>query len=577
MAFSVSYIYQILDKYSAPLKKITNQTNRFHKSADQASQKLRNFSGKMLSVQSAVTSFAGVLGGANVLGTFLDFDKAMNKLASVTLENDEVMSQFRNTAKKLGETTQFTAGQAAEGMTFLAMAGLNTDQVLSAIPQTLKLAAAGGLDLASAADIATNVMAQMGFSASELTRINDVLALSQSKANLNITEMFEAMRPAAVTAKNLGFSLEETASLMSVMANAGEKGSIAGTLVRNMLTNMAGPSKSQAKLYRRLGINMKEFTTETGKIKNFSGFISKLKELDKSGKATVPVLQAMFGDRGFRAAQIFIGAGGDELARFNKLYAAAGGTADKASAAMMRGLPGVVLAMQSAFEAAKIALVESGIDKLLIDIFKQITTFMRDLASTSPAVLKVVGIIGMIAVVAGPVLIAIGMIANGIAAIATIVGIISVPVVVVFAAVAAAITAVVVVLKKAWDSSEKFRSGVSRFINAFKPLGDVVSMILEPMLYLFNELIDAIQEFLPSFEQIGDAIGGAFDFAARGVEMGVGEIRNLFGLSPAAESAGMKGTIDGRIEVAASGGSRVTKASLNTNLPGNMGMNLAAP
>lgn len=506
----------------------------------------------MLNAQSTVGSVAGLIGGGAVLGKFNDFEQTMNKLNAVTLASDKQMSNLRETAKDLGATTQFSASQAGQAMVFLGMAGLDTDKILAAIPGTLELAASAGIDLAQSADIATNVLAQMGFEVSELSRVNDVLSIAQAKANFNVTELFEAMRPSAVTAKNLGISLEELTAVFGVMANAGEKGSIAGTLFRNALTQIAGASRKQLGLYRKLGIDLSDFVSKTGEITNLKGFVSQLGELQKAGKLTVPVLQDLFGERGFRAMQILIGAGGGAISDLQKTFEESAGSAAKMSKIMMKGLPGVMKLLASTAEAVNIAVFESGLAEFLVGIFTTFAQLLSWLSKTHPMVLKIIGGLGLLAVVIGPILMMIGMMALGVSALTTA-------------------------------------------MTALAPVGAVIAavfgLISLPVLAVIALIAALIAGFIllrQNWTSVVDVVGGTIAEMVLMVENGIGrivglasKIKGLFGggsvdMNIASEnSKATAGSINGSIQVSAGKGAKVDRAEMSTSLPGNLGMNMA--
>lgn len=582
MGFSVSYAYEIIDRYSGKLAKIRKETDRYRKALKKVSKSSKKFGDKMKGMQSDIATVAGVIGGGLLLGKFNDFEQTMNKLNAVTLASDEQMVKLRETAKTLGATTQFSASQAAEAMVFLGMAGLDTDKILKAIPDTLKLGASAGLDLASAADIATNVLAQMGFEVGELSRVNDVLAIAQAKANFNVTELFEAMRPSAVTAKNLGISLEELTAVLGVMANAGEKGGIAGTLFRNALTKIAGASRSQLGLYRKLGIDMKMFVDETGKIKNFKGFVDKLKDLQNQGKLTIPILQKLFGERGFRAMQVLIGAGGAEIGKLQTIFEASGGAADKMANIMMKGLPGVMKILASTAEAVNIAVFESGLDKFLIGIFSALSGLLSWLSKTHPWILKTIAVFGLLAVVIGPILMAVGMFAIGIGALTTALaalapvfaiisvmfGFISIPVLLVVGAIAL-LVAGFILIRKNWSQ-----------------VVDVVGGTISEMILMLNRAIGDMAEF---WWKVRGVVGGTIAEMVLMVENGIARItgfiskvKGLFGggsvdMNIASENAkATSGSINGSIQVSAGKGSKIDRAGMETSFGGNLGMNMAS-
>ena len=159
MAFSVSWTYQILDKYSGPIKRIQKSTAAATRSLNKASVSAGKFGAKMANVQSGVASLAGVIGGALILKTFTNFESTMNKVQGVTRSTDEQFLMLRNRAKELGEQTRFSATQAAQGIEMLGRNGLKATAIMNgAIDATLQLSSATGADLANAANIATDVM-----------------------------------------------------------------------------------------------------------------------------------------------------------------------------------------------------------------------------------------------------------------------------------------------------------------------------------------------------------------------------------------------------------------------------------
>lgn len=365
MAFNISYIISVTNKFSAPLKQMSvgvrGLAANFKKAASAGGLVDRQF-GRLKNTLKNHPLLT--LGGAFLLlrqgfGTLIKFRTHLNRLSAVTMATTDDMARMESVAKELGRTTAFTASQTAESMVFLANAGFNTNQILEAIPSTLSLAAAGFMDLATAGRLSTNILDQMGMKVEELTRVNDVFALTQSITNTNVTELAEAFRPVAPAAKKLGFAVEDLAAALGIMASAGETGSVSGTLLRNMLTNMSAPGNKAIKLYRKLGINMKEFVNQQGKITDFEGFIANLEALDKAGKISTGQLQTLFGERGFRAAILLMSKGSKELINFRKKLQAAGGTAEEMAKRQMAGIVGTTLRLSSAYEGFTNSLLGS--------------------------------------------------------------------------------------------------------------------------------------------------------------------------------------------------------------------------
>jgi len=591
MAFSVSYIYELVDKYSSKMAKIGRATQAFQNGLRKTRTGLNKVNAKFASLQGVIVSTAGVMAASRIGRTFLGFEQAMNKLESVTLGTGEEMARLRAKAKDLGETTQFSASQVGNAMVYLAQAGLDTNKVLEAIPGTLQLAAAGSIDLSSAADIATNVLAQMKFPVKELSRVNDVLSLTQARANTNILELFEAMRPVAPTAKNLGIELEQLTAYLGTMANAGEKGSIAGTLLRNALTAVAGASKSQRRIYKHLGINLKDFVDSTGKLKNFTGFIAKLRDLQDQGRLTVPILQKLFGERGFRAMQLLAGSAAGEIANLDKQLSKAKGTAQKMALIQMKGLPGVVKAIVSVWEAIQIALFESGFADMVVSFGKNFVKVLRSIVKTNPALLKFIAVVGSMLVVLGPVVVSIGFIAGALSALISPVGLI-----------VAAVVALIAIFVTLYFKSEKIRKAFGKLWEAikglfapFKPLitllkkifgvADIGGGVIDMLAWYITMLAKAINFVTKPMRvladlwdrlfksEVADKVFAKFRALAEFFGYGGADVPAGGGSVSASKNA-MSASLNGNIQVSASGGASVNSAVLSKSIPGNLGFNL---
>ena len=131
------------------------------------------------------------------------------------------MVRLTENAREMGRTTKFSATQAAQGQKFLAMAGFKTNQIIHSMPGMLDLAAASGMDLGRTADIASNILTGFGMEASDMTRVANVMALAFSSSNTDVEQFGYAMKYAAPQAKALGFSIEQTAAIVSKLSNAG--------------------------------------------------------------------------------------------------------------------------------------------------------------------------------------------------------------------------------------------------------------------------------------------------------------------------------------------------------------------
>ncbi len=194
--------------------------------------------------------------------TAMSFEAAMSKVKAITSADNEETKKLAETARSLGEKTQYTASQAAEAMSYLGMAGWKTNQIISGMPGLLNLAAAGGTDLAKTADIVSDDLTAFGLAAEDAGHMADVYAVTITKTNTNVEMLGETMKYAAPVAHAFGVSMEETAALAGLMANSGIKASNAGTALRSGFLRLAGPPKMAANALAELGMTAQDLTAE---------------------------------------------------------------------------------------------------------------------------------------------------------------------------------------------------------------------------------------------------------------------------------------------------------------------------
>ena len=218
-------------------------------------------------------AFAGIsLGVADTISTFKDFEQGMANVKAISGATGKDFDDLTATAKKLGETTQFSAAQAAEAMENLAMAGWKSGDIIAGMPGLLDLAAAGSVDLATASDVTASSLAQFGLKADEASRVADILAATATNSKTDITGLGESLKYAGPLAGSLGYSLEDVSVALGVMGNNAIDASSAGTALRGMLARMskqegltAEESNAVAEAMKKVGVSM---TDEKGKSKS---------------------------------------------------------------------------------------------------------------------------------------------------------------------------------------------------------------------------------------------------------------------------------------------------------------------
>ena len=219
------------------------KTNTTLLKIDEVGGKLKDVGDKVSGVGTALMP---VSAGVTALGTAAvkmtsDFDSGMSRVAAISGATDEELARLRQTAKDLGASTAFSASEAAAGMENLASAGFEVNEIIEAMPGMLDLAASSGEDLASGADIAASTLRGFGMDASEAGHVADVLAQNAAATNAAVADTGEAMKYIAPLANTVGLEFEEVAASIGIMANAGIKGSQAGTTLRGALSRLIVP------------------------------------------------------------------------------------------------------------------------------------------------------------------------------------------------------------------------------------------------------------------------------------------------------------------------------------------------
>ena len=217
-------------------------TNATLAKIDEAGEKLQNIGSsvenvgkKFLPVTAAVTGL-----GTAAVKTAADFDSEMSKVSAISGATGDDFDQLRAKAREMGAKTKFSASEAASAMEYMAMAGWKTGDMLNGIEGIMNLAAASGEDLATTSDIVTDALTAFGLSAADSGHFADILAAASSNANTNVSMMGETFKYCAPIAGALGFSAEDTAEAIGLMANSGIKASQAGTSLRTIMNNLSG-------------------------------------------------------------------------------------------------------------------------------------------------------------------------------------------------------------------------------------------------------------------------------------------------------------------------------------------------
>lgn len=262
-----------LNKLEAELKALPSDLQLVGQKMEAMGGKIKDAGKHMESFGRAITPIsAAAAAGLTAAGkSFMDFEAGMSKVAAISGATGDDLTDLTEKAKEMGATTKFSATESAEAFSYMAMAGWKTEQMLDGIAPVMNLAAASGEDLASVSDIVTDALTAFGLKAGDAGHFADVLAAASSNANTNVAMMGESFKYAAPVAGSLGYSIEDVALALGLMANSGIKADMAGTSLRNMLNRMAKPTKESQMAMDRLGLSLEDANGDMYSLRDIMG------------------------------------------------------------------------------------------------------------------------------------------------------------------------------------------------------------------------------------------------------------------------------------------------------------------
>ncbi|HAS88810.1 MAG TPA: phage tail tape measure protein, partial [Desulfovibrio sp.] len=324
-----------------------------------------------------------------------NFEQGMAEVGAVARASDEELKKLSATARHLGATTSFSATEVAAGMKYVSMASFDTNKTIAAMPGLLNLAKAGNVDLALASDIATDTLSAFGMEAGQIGRLGDVLVRTFTSSNTSLEGLGETMKYAAPIAKAARVSLEETATIASLLGDAGIKGSDAGTAMRMSLTRLSAPPVEAAKALEALGVSTKD---AEGNLRNVPAIMADIASATQNmGTAErMAFIKDIFGVNASSAMTVLLDKmkeqGLDFNARFKVITESEGAAtevAQKMDATTMGTLKKLTSAMESlAISVGTVALpVVAGIANVLSVVAISLTW----LSDTIPGLTSVIG------------------------------------------------------------------------------------------------------------------------------------------------------------------------------------------
>ncbi|MCD8011653.1 MAG: phage tail tape measure protein [Lachnospiraceae bacterium] len=294
---------------------------------------------------------------SDTLSTFESFESGMSQVEAISGASGEALDELTVKAKEMGATTKFTATEAAEAMTYMAMAGWDAEDMLGGIEGIMNLAAASGEDLATTSDIVTDALTAFGLSADDSDHFADVLATAASSANTTVSGMGDTFKYAGSMAGTLGYSIEDVALATGLMANSGVKGSMAGTALNSMFTRLSTNTNGAADALAELGI---DFYDAEGNANDLSDILDELRIVtadwnDEQKTSLANTVAGMEAQKGFLA---ILNASEDDYNSLADAINNADGSAESMSETMLDNLEGTLTLMSSAIDGVKTSVGE---------------------------------------------------------------------------------------------------------------------------------------------------------------------------------------------------------------------------
>lgn len=300
-----------------------------------------------------ITAAAGIagmgLGVTAAIQTFGDFESEMSHVKAISGATEEQFASLTNKAKELGATTKFTATESAQAFGYMAMAGWKPEQMEKGIDGVINLAAASGESIASVSDIVTDAMTAFGLDADQSTHFADVLAQSAASSNTNVGMLGESFKYIAPLAGAMGYSIEDVGIALGLMANAGVKGSMAGTSLRTAISNLAAPTDQMQAAMEKYGISLVD---EYGNMKTLAGVMENTRESLRglSEDEQAAAVKTIFGKNAMSGMLAIINASDQDYQNLTNSINSADGAAGRMADTMMDNMQGSLTLLSSQWD-----------------------------------------------------------------------------------------------------------------------------------------------------------------------------------------------------------------------------------
>ncbi len=356
--------------------------------------------------------------GTKAVQATASFEAAMSQVGAISGATGEDLAALRNKAEEMGKTTKFSASESAEALTYMAMAGWKTGDMLDGLEGVLNLAAASGAELGTTSDIVTDALTAMGYSAGYAGRLADVMAAASGNANTNVELMGETFKYAGTMAGTMGYSMEDVALAIGLMANSGIKGSMAGTSLNAIISRLATNTNGAADCINGLGV---EFYNADGTARNFGDVMSELREATKglTTEQKAEIASTIAGEEAKKGLLAILNASSSDYDKLSTAINGSSGAAKQMADTMNDNLNGQLTLLKSQLESLAIQFVT-----LIMPYLKQAVAWLSKvcdwIAGLDDGTKKLIIAVAAVLAAAGPVLIFFGKVATGVGSIISV-------------------------------------------------------------------------------------------------------------------------------------------------------------
>lgn len=394
-----------IGQFQSAMKQASNAMKDVQSSADTLGSMGKTIAGLGAALTAGITVPAVAAASASVkLGS--EFQTSMSKVQAISGATSQEMEVLESTAREMGATTRYSASEAADALSYMALAGWDTQQMTAALPSVLNLATAGQIDLARASDIVTDMMSMFGLEANEASRAADVFAAAQANSNLSVDQLGEALVKAGPTAASYGATIEETSAMLGLFANAGLKGSRAGTTLDAMYRDLTASAENGTIAIGDTAVAVYDANGELRPMADIMADVEKA-TVGMTDEQKQAALSSIFQQQAMRGANIVLNEGTDSLYDLQGQLKNSTGAAEEMANVMDDNVEGAFLNFKSSLEELGLTLYDliKGPLQGVLEKATEIVDWFNQLDSGTQAV--VFAFVGLAAAV-GPILVVLG-------------------------------------------------------------------------------------------------------------------------------------------------------------------------